>query len=106
MWEKVAEQNLPLMVNYLSKVALGTNADQAFSKKVKKPLQTENRIQQLLDEDRQCNWNETPQGGETLSNGKTLMGTKWDILKQKLILVEERRVKQAAGCVLHRSDET
>jgi len=83
LWERVSENNLPLMINYLSRIQF-ENED--------KP---QDRIA-LLRQNDATNWDEVVRQ-EILEDGTNLDITKWDIFSEKIFLQHHKNIKRAAG---------
>ena len=77
VWDRVAQENLPIMINYLT----GIKTEGAAIKD----------IDSLRKED-SFDWDSSLQG-ET----QNVHATAWEVLKEKIVLQHQKQVKQAAG---------
>lgn len=91
IWERVAEINLPLMIDYLSRIQYEGEAT------------SRNYIDYIKQHDA-SNWDEIVRE-DTLPDGSTVGVTKWDILKEKILLNHEWKIKQSSGVDLKDAPE-
>ncbi len=94
IWERVAELNLPLMIDYLSRIRRGGDLS----------LPSKDEIADLRDQDK-LNGGMDWDAHDTLPDGRTADQTRWEVLKEKILLHHEWSIKKAAGVDLNRASE-
>ncbi len=91
LWERVAEVNLPLMINYLSNTSIENGSvdvrlnEEDWDKLTRKAY---NLILGMPDTDKYKYWNAIPEGGEK---------SKWDQFRTKVLAQHTRQIELAAG---------